>query len=55
MTYLRRFMTRPLFKGGLRKDAADLKRRFNLAIMAAKTDGTIKRLSENWFGYGVTP
>lgn len=57
-------MTGPLFKGGLlgrgvavglRKDEEDLKRRFNFAIMAAKDDGTIKRLSEKWFGYDVTP
>lgn len=57
-------MTGPLFKGGLlgrgvavglRKDEADLKRQFNSAIMAAKADGTIKRLSEKWFGFDVTP
>jgi len=57
-------MTGPLFKGGLlgrgvavglRKDEADLKRRFNFAIMAAKADGTIKKLSEKWFGFDVTP
>lgn len=57
-------MTGPLFKGGLlgrgvavglRKDEADLKRRFNFAIMAAKADGTIKSLSEKWFGFDVTP
>ncbi|MGN6450450.1 MAG: transporter substrate-binding domain-containing protein [Brucella intermedia] len=57
-------MTGPLFKGGLlgrgvavglRKDEADLKRQFDSAIMAAKADGTIKRLSERWFGFDVTP
>jgi len=57
-------MTGPLFKGGLlgrgvaiglRKDETDLKRRFNSAIMAAKADGTIKRLSEKWFGFDVAP
>lgn len=57
-------MTGPLFKGGLlgrgvavglRKDEADLKRQFDSAIMAAKADGTLKRLSEKWFGFDVTP
>src|SRR5690606_37177258 len=57
-------MTGPLFKGGLlgrgvavglRKDEADLKRRFNFAIMAAKADGTIKALSAKWIGLDVTP
>jgi len=57
-------MTGPLFKGGLlgsgvavglRKDEAELKRQFDSAIMAAKADGTIKRLSEKWFGFDVTP
>jgi octopine/nopaline transport system substrate-binding protein len=28
---------------------------FNEAIEAAKADGTIKRLSEKWFGFDVTP
>jgi octopine/nopaline transport system substrate-binding protein len=28
---------------------------FNDAIAAAKADGTIKMLSEKWFGFDVTP
>jgi len=28
---------------------------FDVAIEAAKADGTIKRLSEKWFGFDVTP
>jgi octopine/nopaline transport system substrate-binding protein len=28
---------------------------FNEAIDAAKADGTVKRLSEKWFGFDVTP
>ncbi|MCH6206154.1 transporter substrate-binding domain-containing protein [Brucella ciceri] len=39
----------------MRKDEADLKRQFDSAIMAAKADGTLKRLSEKWFGFDVTP
>lgn len=27
---------------------------FNKALIEAKADGTIKRLSENWFGFDVT-
>jgi len=57
-------MTGPHFKGGLlgrgvaiglRKDDTDLKRRFNLAIKDAVSDGTIRMLSEKWFGFDVTP
>jgi octopine/nopaline transport system substrate-binding protein len=28
---------------------------FNDAIAAAKADGTVKTLSEKWFGFDVTP
>ncbi|PDS76738.1 transporter substrate-binding domain-containing protein [Rhizobium sp. L43] len=40
---------------GLRKDDTKLKAMFNDAITAAKADGTIKTLSEKWFGFDVTP
>ena len=40
---------------GLRKDDTKLKAMFNDAIGAAKADGTIKTLSEKWFGFDVTP
>lgn len=39
---------------GLRKDDTELKAMFDKAIAAAKEDGTIKRLSEKWFGFDVT-
>lgn len=57
-------MTGPFFKGGilgrgvavgLRKNEPELKKMFDEAIEAAKADGTIKRLSEKWFGFDVTP
>lgn len=56
--------TGPRFQGGflgrgssvgLRKDDTELKAMFNDAIAAAKADGTIKTLSEKWFGFDVTP
>ncbi|PDT82706.1 transporter substrate-binding domain-containing protein [Sinorhizobium sp. BJ1] len=40
---------------GLRKSDTELKVMFNDAIAAAKADGTIKRLSEKWFGFDLTP
>jgi octopine/nopaline transport system substrate-binding protein len=40
---------------GLRKTDPELKAMFNKAIAAAKADGTIKSLSEKWFGFDVTP
>jgi octopine/nopaline transport system substrate-binding protein len=40
---------------GLRKDEPELKAMFNEAIDAAKADGTVKSLSEKWFGFDVTP
>lgn len=39
---------------GLRKGSEDLQAMFNKAISAAKEDGTIKKLSEKWFGFDVT-
>lgn len=40
---------------GLRKENDDLRDRFTKAIEAAKADGTIKALSEKWFGLDMTP
>ncbi|WP_027232121.1 transporter substrate-binding domain-containing protein [Phyllobacterium sp. UNC302MFCol5.2] len=40
---------------GLRKNEPELKAMFNEAIDAAKADGTIKSLSQKWFGFDVTP
>ncbi|WP_265975283.1 transporter substrate-binding domain-containing protein [Brucella intermedia] len=57
-------MTGPYFKGGIlgrgvavgiRKNEPELQAMFNEAIEAAKADGTIKKLSEKWFGFDVTP
>jgi octopine/nopaline transport system substrate-binding protein len=57
-------MTGPRFQGGLlgrgssvglRKTDPELKAKFNEAIAAAKADGTIKKLSDKWFGFDVTP
>ncbi|MEX6507478.1 transporter substrate-binding domain-containing protein [Jiella sp. M17.18] len=52
-----RFQGGMLGKGssiGLRKGDDELKAMFNKAIAAAKEDGTIKKLSEKWFGFDVT-
>jgi octopine/nopaline transport system substrate-binding protein len=57
-------VTGPRFQGGLlgrgssvglRKTDPELKAMFNDAIAAAKADGTIKKLSDKWFGFDVTP
>jgi octopine/nopaline transport system substrate-binding protein len=57
-------LTGPRFQGGLlgrgssvglRKSDTELKARFNEAIASAKADGTIKALSDKWFGFDVTP
>ncbi len=57
-------ITGPRFQGGflgagssvgLRKSDPELKALFDDAIAAAKSDGTIKRLSEKWFGFDLTP
>ena len=40
---------------GLRKGETELKAMFDEAIAAAKADGTIKTLSQKWFGFDVTP
>lgn len=54
----------PRFQGGLlgrgsgigmRKSDTELKAKLDVAIAAATADGTIKRLSEQYFGYDVTP
>jgi octopine/nopaline transport system substrate-binding protein len=57
-------LTGPRFQGGLlgrgssvglRKGDTELKALFNDAIASAKADGTIKTLSDKWFGFDVTP
>lgn len=57
-------MTGPFYKGGvlgrgvgvgIRKNEPELKAKLDAAIEAAKSDGTIKTLSEKWFGFDVTP
>lgn len=57
-------MTGPYFKGGIlgrgvgvgiRKNDPKLREKFDDAIAAAKSDGTITRLSMKWFGFDVTP
>lgn len=54
----------PHFQGGLlgpgiaigfRKGESVLKEEFDQAIALAITDGTIKKLSEKWFGFDITP
>jgi octopine/nopaline transport system substrate-binding protein len=40
---------------GLRKSDTALKAKFDEAITAAKTDGTLKTLSMKWFGFDLTP
>ncbi len=54
----------PRFQGGLlgkgsaiafRETDTELKAKFDAAIVAAQKDGTIKRLSNKYFGYDVTP
>ncbi|WP_265975335.1 transporter substrate-binding domain-containing protein [Brucella intermedia] len=40
---------------GLRKEDTKLKAMFDEAIEAAKADGTMKKLSEKWFGFDATP
>ncbi|HMF68921.1 MAG TPA: transporter substrate-binding domain-containing protein [Phyllobacterium sp.] len=57
-------VTGPRFQGGflgkgssvgMRKNEPELKAMFDKAIDAAKADGTIKTLSQKWFGFDVTP
>lgn len=54
----------PRFQGGIlgrgvgiafRKADTDLKAKFDAAIESAKADGTIKKLSDKYFGFDVTP
>lgn len=40
---------------GLRKEDTELKAAFNTAIAAAIADGTVKKLSEKYFGFDLTP
>lgn len=40
---------------GLRKDDAELKAAFDTAIAAAVADGTVKKMSEKYFGFDLTP
>ncbi|MBJ7222959.1 MULTISPECIES: transporter substrate-binding domain-containing protein [unclassified Brenneria] len=40
---------------GLRKTDPELKAMFNTAIEQAKNDGTLKKLSEKWFGMDTSP
>ncbi|MCC7045828.1 MAG: transporter substrate-binding domain-containing protein [Alphaproteobacteria bacterium] len=40
---------------GLRKADDDLRKLFDDAIAAAAADGTIKKLSVQWFGFDITP
>jgi octopine/nopaline transport system substrate-binding protein len=39
---------------GIRQEDSDLVELFNQAIAAAKADGTITKLSEQWFGFDAT-
>jgi octopine/nopaline transport system substrate-binding protein len=39
---------------GIRQEDTDLIEMFNKAIAAAKADGTINRLAQQWFGFDVT-
>ncbi|WPK00692.1 lysine/arginine/ornithine ABC transporter substrate-binding protein [Pseudomonas putida] len=57
-------MAGPVFSGGvfgpgigigLRKSDTDLKAKFDEAITAAVKDGTVKKLSEKWLKFDVTP
>ncbi len=40
---------------GIRKNDADLTAKFNQALAAAVADGTVKKLSEQWFKADLTP
>jgi octopine/nopaline transport system substrate-binding protein len=39
---------------GLRKEDTELLAMLNEALAAMKADGTMKALSEKWFGYDIT-
>ncbi|MGV1832905.1 nopaline ABC transporter substrate-binding protein NocT [Agrobacterium vitis] len=40
---------------GIRKEDTDLKAMFDKAIDAAVADGTVQKLSQQWFGYDASP
>jgi octopine/nopaline transport system substrate-binding protein len=40
---------------GIRKSDADLTAKFDTALTAAIADGTVKKLSEQWFKVDMTP
>ena len=40
---------------GIRKSDADLTAKFDTALAAAIADGTVKKLSEQWFKADLTP
>jgi octopine/nopaline transport system substrate-binding protein len=40
---------------GIRKDDGDLVEAFNKAIASAVNDGTLKKLSVQWFGFDISP
>lgn len=40
---------------GLRKSDPELQAKFDAAVGAAVADGTVKKLSEKWFGFDITP
>lgn len=57
-------LTGPYFQGGmlgrgvgvdLRKSDTNLKAMFDTALAAAKSDGTLKRLSQKWFAFDISP
>ena len=40
---------------GIRKSDADLTAKFDTALAAAVADGTVKKLSEQWFKIDIAP
>ncbi|HAL38173.1 MAG TPA: ABC transporter substrate-binding protein [Polaromonas sp.] len=40
---------------GLRKNDSELQSKFDAAVGAAVTDGTVKTMSMKWFGFDITP
>lgn len=39
---------------GIRQEDSDLVEMFNQAIAGAKSDGTLKKLAEQWFGFDAS-